>query len=400
MYNVLSCCHVHPTAVRPQRGLFNGRSLSSLAQYTEAELEVVSPVPAAPSIGPYSTLSKLPEQEDYGWYSVYHPRFIYPVPKRLFKYTLAAKSFSRTVTRFAAKQFEPPDVVHAGHIFFDGYGMLEYCSRHDVPLYVMGWGYILNNYETLQRSGRKKVEKTLDFCDGVLCVSEDLRSRAEEITNPEKIHVVPHGADPNVFPTEHTDDIKNELRIPADQRVVLFCGSFTDRKGLHEIIEVMPEIDAPDTTFIFIGHHGDLRWELQEALNKSDVSSRIYWDLSPIAVRRLYAIADLLWLPSYAEGRPTVIYEAMASETAVLGTDIGGIREQVVDGETGKLVPAKDPDRLKAELLSLLSSEQKLREFGENGKQRLLQKEWTWEQHAQQVANIHRSGFRDTKDDL
>jgi len=392
-YSLLACAKSHPIAVRPYQGLFNYRSLASLVAHRDVALDVMVPVPNAPPLGPYSSFSAVPAVDDWHHYETHHPRFLYPLPKRLFKYTVAAKTFTRSVSKYA-QQFDLPDIVHAGHIFFDGYGMVEFCRERSLPLTVMGRGYILNNYTDLSVAARSKVDETLEYCSGVFCVSDALANIAEKLTNPDKVSVLPNGADPSRYPTDNADSIRSEINIPEENTVVLFVGSFTRRKGIDEIMDVLSTLDLPDVTFVFIGHHGDRRWDLQRAAAEASVDARVYWQLSPLALRRLYAVADLLLLPSYAEGRPNVIYEAMASDTAVLASDIDGIREQVVDGTTGTLIPPGDKTALKQCLTELTADPSRLAAMKHAGRDRLIEQGWSWESHAETLADRHESIFQ------
>ncbi len=392
MYSVLASAVNHPDAVRRYYGLYNRRILRSISE-SGVELDAISPRPFAPPIGPYSGFSSLPTVEDWGPYDVHHPRFWYLLPKRFF-YGLAGDSFARRVPAYAGRTFDVPDVVHACHIYLDGYGMLPYVREHDVPLFVVGHGTILNTYDDLARAVRENVRETLETATGVLCVSDALAERACDITDPSKVQTVPLGADPDRFPVERRVEIRRELGIPNDATVVLFVGQFIDRKGVGDIIEALPQIDDDDTLFVFVGSEGDLSDELRTTLTEENHPSRLVFDgLPPVALRRWFAIADLLMLPSHTEGRPTVIYEAMASETAVLASSVGGIPEQVVEGETGVLIEPADVDALANAIRDLTADRPRLREMGRRGRERLRRNSWTWTDHAERVQEIHREAI-------
>lgn len=392
MYSVLASAVNHPDALNRYYGVFNRRIIRSLAD-SGVDVTAVSPRPFAPPIGPYSDFRSLPTVADWGAYTVHHPRFLYLVPKRFF-YGLAGDSFARRVPPYLDRTIDVPDVVHACHIYLDGYGMLPYVREHDLPLFVVGHGTILNTYDDLSRGVRRNVRETLAEATGVLCVSDALADRARELTDPETVSTVPLGADPERFPVDARDRIRRELDIDADATVVLFVGRFTEAKGVREILDVLPRIDDPDVEFVFVGHGGDLRDELRETLVRSGRSPRLVFDgLPPVALRRWFAVADLLWLPSHTEGRPTVIYEAMASETAVLASSVGGIPEQVVDGETGVLVEPRDADGLAAALDGLLADRDRVRRMGARGNERLLEQGWTWTEHARRVSRLHREAI-------
>jgi glycosyltransferase involved in cell wall biosynthesis len=385
---VLASAVNHPDALNPHVGLFNRRIVGSLVD-SGLDVDVVSPRPFAPPAGPYSEYRTLPRTETWDGYEVHHPRFWYLLPKRLL-YGRTGDSFARRVPAYVEETFPVPDVVHACHVYLDGYGLLPYCREHDVPLFVVCHGHFMNNYETLPRGVRRRVDETLAGAAKVCCVSDELASLAAEHAPAEKVETVPIGATPARYPTDREASLRAELGIDPDATVALFVGEFCERKGLSELVSVLPDLSLPDTEFVFIGHGGAMRGELQAALADSEFAGRhVYTGVTSLALRRWLAVADLLVLPSRAEGRPTVIYEAMAAATAVLGTDIGGVAEQVVDGETGVLIPPADAGALAAALASLTADRERLREFGANGRERLVAQGWTWAAHAERVRSLY-----------
>lgn len=391
-YSILASSRCHPDPVRPFRGLFNRRSLAHLSTLDGVDVDVVSPRARAPPAGPYSEFRRIPREVEWTEYRVNHPRFSFVPPARAFRYTLSSRSFRKTIRRYINSSTVEPDVAHAGHIHFDGYGLIPYCEENDIPFFVMGRGATLNAYPDLPRSGPAVVEETLEKCAGVICVSDALAEIASGIIgSDEKVHTVANGTSPEKFPNGHRDEIRDELGIPDGDTVVLFVGSFTERKGVKEIATALRSLDRPDTHFLFVGHHGELDTDIQSAINSATVGSRsrIYRGMPPFALRRLFVAADLLLLPSHAEGRPNVVYEAMASKTAVLATDIGGIAEQMVNQETAILIPPREPATLQENLESLLDSPKRLVKLGEAGYRRLLNQGWTWENHAREIRDLH-----------
>ena len=395
MYNAVISAANHPDPYNPYIGLFNSRSVTSLAQ-AGVKTDVVSPRPIAPPAGPYSEYGNIPSRHSYSTYEVHYPRFTYLIPQKLFKYTVSSRSIANRLPAYLNEHFDTPDICHAGHIHYDGYGMLPYCREHDLPLTVMGRGKILNNYDNLSWIGQQKIAETLNYADGILCVSNSLADIANDIVDEPKAVVLPNGAQPSRYPTQHRAEIKRELGIPQDTAVVLFCGGYTKRKGINEICEAVEDVQAEDVQFVFVGHYGDLRTELRTALRQSSQDSyKILWEVPPLALRRWFAVADIFMLPSHAEGRPNTVYEAMASETAVVASAVSGIPEQVNDGETGILIPPKDPPALASALNRLLEDPTQRARMGAAGRERLVSKGWTWKSHGMKLAKIHESIIED-----
>jgi glycosyltransferase involved in cell wall biosynthesis len=389
-YNLLASAYIHPNSQQPYRGLFNKRSLESLARNDGCCLSVISPIPYSPPVGPYSFYQKVQEQEHFQEYDVLKPRFVYFLPKSML-FAVTGKSFQIVMKRAMANL--STDVVHGCHVFPDGYGLIPISTERSVPLTVTCHGYYLNNYSDLPFGVATQVSKTLNQSNHVFCVSDSLRAKASKIAPETEISTVPIGASPKNFPTNNEDELRQLYNISKNSTVVLFCGQFTERKGVLDIAESIASFPNEDVEYVFIGHGGSLYDVLKNALNTPDApdSVCIMQGVENSTLRDWYAIADLLLLPSYAEGRPTVIYEAMAAETAVLSTRIEGVSEQVSAGKTGRLIQPGDQDALIRTLTDMIMNPEHLHQMGQNGLERLLSRGWTWEDHATRVITKHQS---------
>lgn len=388
-YSLLAAAINHPDPVNPYFGLFNARSIEAITK-RGVEVDVVTPRPYAPPIGPYSEYREIPRTSFHDGYQVHHPRFFYGLPKRLF-YGLAGQSYAKRVPSYVEQTFDEPDVVHAYHIYPDGYGMAPYCEKHDLPLIVVAHGAAMNDFDELPRGVRTKIRETMETSEVVLCVSRALAEKAELHVPGVNTEIVSIGADPSTYPLEEEDRIRAEMGIPADRPVVFFCGQFVERKGVREIVEVLPELADVDAHFLFVGQSGPLLDPLEQRLHDLDLGEKatVMSDVPDRIVRKCFVVADLVLLPSHDEGRPTVVYEAMASRTAVLASNVGGIPEQVADGETGRLLPPGDAAALEGALRELIADRDMLLTFGERGYRRLIENGWTWAQHARHLERIH-----------
>ena len=82
--------------------------------------------------------------------------------------------------------------------------------------------------------------------------------------------------------------------------------------------------------------------------------------------------------------------KAMASECAVIATNVGGIPEQVKDGHTGFLVEPRNVNALTKKMKYLLENEEIMKKMGKNGRKRVIKEGWTWEGYGEKVAQIYR----------
>jgi glycosyltransferase involved in cell wall biosynthesis len=393
-YRVLGCAAEHPNHIFPVRTPFNHRSFDAL-NATGVDLDVVSPTPFAPPVGPYSEYRHVPRTEQWGSYQAHYPRFLYMLPKRYF-YHVSGNSAQKRVDRYVERTFETPhDVVQACGFYLDGYASLSYCRRHDIPLVALSHAGDLRNFDTFSETVQEHIRETIDYCSAVLTVSDELSDIARQFAPASKVTTLPIGEDPENYPRHNRESIRQELGLDPETKLLLFVGRFEKEKGVKDLVAALDALDREDVAIAAVGHGGALRWWFLDELGKLRHPAHAYWQLDPIAVRRLHVVADLLVHPSHFEARPTVIYEAMAAGTPVLASNVGGIPEMVVDGETGVLVPAHDPTTLSRTLDTLLDDPERLRVMGEAGLARLRDKQWTWTRHAERLTEIHREVMHD-----
>lgn len=386
MYRLAASAVNHPDQLNQLWGVFNHRSLTALWR-NGVTVDAVVPRPHAPPVGPFSEFRSIPSEDESFPYPVSHPRFWYYLPKSLW-YHRSGDSMAAALKRWVETLEYSPDVFHGCHLYPDGYALSELSERDRIPLTTYAHGTILNEYTSFNRGTQQRIETAIRSSSVVFCSGDAIERSVRAIVPTATTRVVPIGADPANFPTEHQASLRQELDVPAEMTVVLFCGQYSRQKGVADLIEVLRTLRGESLYFVFIGHGGALRDDVQELLDTSDtLHGRTLWKVPPAVVRQWFAVADLFILPSHAEGRPTVIYEAMASQTPVLTTTVGGIPEQVEDGVTGWLLEPGDISGFRSKLTTL--PVETLPEMGRAAETRLRRNGWTWDGHARRLRDTH-----------
>ncbi|MDB9253342.1 glycosyltransferase family 4 protein [Halorubrum ezzemoulense] len=137
---------------------------------------------------------------------------------------------------------------------------------------------------------------------------------------------------------------------------LLFVGRLENGKGLFDLIEAFNRLEGHNVDLIIAGD-GKIKSELKRSVQKKGLEQSVHLLGYREDVPELLAASDVLVLPSYREGTPRVISEALASRTPIISTRIAGIPEQVPHGECGLLIEPGDVDALVDALDRLLSSE-------------------------------------------
>lgn len=175
--------------------------------------------------------------------------------------------------------------------------------------------------------------------------------------------------------------LRDELNLPFGSSVVGITCRLIKEKGIIEFFEASVKVSRvyPDAVFLVVGDalvsDGKLgiRQQLQELIEKNNLAEKFFFTGFRTDATRLYKAMDIFVLPSYHEGMPRSIIEAMASGKPVVATDIAGCRDEVVKGETGLLVPPGDADALADAIMKLLADPTAARRMGEAGRRRAVE---------------------------
>ena len=188
-------------------------------------------------------------------------------------------------------------------------------------------------------------------------MSDDLRKKAVAMgASPERTRTIINGCDLSVFHVTDRLEARQKLDIDPAAEVVVYIGRMDVKKGLRELVEAAAALhpQRPDLHVYMVGEGPDRRssrapFDANNAAGYIHVLPGCAFD--EVAV--WMAAADLVTLPSYMEGCPNVILEALACGRPVVATNVGGIPE-IMSDECGQLVPPRDSAALAQALASVL----------------------------------------------
>jgi glycogen synthase len=257
------------------------------------------------------------------------------------------------------------------------------------------------------------VEKTaLELADAVIAVSGETKHDIERLfeVDPARVHVIHNGIDLNQYRKVDSTAILNRYDIDPNKPYVLFVGRITRQKGFEHLIRAIQFMDrdfqivlcaaAPDTP----GMAEEMKIAVQRAKAQR---AGIIWINEMVDQKtacELYSHAAVFVCPSIYEPFGIINLEAMACETAVVATAVGGIKEVVVDSETGFLVPleqmkespfeATSPEKFARDLaarVNQLMRDPQLRErFGKAGRKR-AEENFSWAAIAAKTKALYES---------
>jgi glycosyltransferase involved in cell wall biosynthesis len=240
----------------------------------------------------------------------------------------------------------------------------------------------MSQYKSLSKKWKNRVKRTFEQVDLLICLSNTWRDRIQSIAPGGTIEVVP-----NCINLPHTFWKKANSHVQ-----LAFLGLIGDRKGVFDLLKVIKRLinDAYDIRLTIAGN-GEVMRLLRE-INELEIANAVkYCGWIGYKERDLILReTDIFVLPSYAEGMPMSILEAMAYSVPVVSTFVGGIPELVIDGETGCLFKSGDLDEMYGKIAYLVQDENLRKEMGRKGRE-LISTNHNIRQAAQKVSAIYNS---------
>ena len=296
------------------------------------------------------------------------------------------------------------DLVHC-HTWYTHFGGILAKKNYGIPLVIT-----VHSLEPLRPWKREQlaggydfslwVEKTaLEMADAVIAVSGETKRDIERLFNvdPARVRVIHNGIDLDQYRKVDSIAALKRYGIDANKPYLLFVGRITRQKGFQHLIRAIQYMDrdfqivlcaaAPDTP--------GMAEEMKNAVERAKAQRRgIIWIDEMVDQKtacELYSQAAIFICPSIYEPFGIINLEAMACETAVVASAVGGIKEVVVDGETGFLIPldrlnespfeATNPEKfvrdLAARVNELMKNPQLRERFGKAGRKR-AEENFSW----------------------
>jgi glycosyltransferase involved in cell wall biosynthesis len=251
-----------------------------------------------------------------------------------------------------------PDLILNYFLYPEGYAAVVVGAELRVPVVL---GAIGSDVRCIPDAiTRRLTVRTLQQASFVMTVSRELQRQVIALgATPDRTRAVLNGVDRTIFRTRDRAAARLELGVPAESRLILFVGTISAAKGVHELIGAAIRLRNwhEGLRLVCIGD-GILRAPLERLIRAENLGSTIVFGGPQPSdrVSRWLAASDLLCLPSYSEGCPNAVLEALACGRPVVATDVGGISE-VLTSDAGVLVPPRDVDALAAALHSALRTD-------------------------------------------
>jgi starch synthase len=308
-----------------------------------------------------------------------------------------------------AAQLGSADVVHshtwyanmAGHLGSLLNGIPHVVTAHSLePLRPWKAEQLAGGYRLSSWAEQTAYERAA----GIVAVSTGMRTdilQAYPKVDPDRVHIIPNGIDTEMYAPVGERDVLARYGLSVDAPIVLFVGRITRQKGVAHLVRAAAHLapgvqlalaaGAPDTP--------EIAAEITAAVTELQASrDGVIWirEMLPRPeLLQLLSAADVFICPSVYEPQGIVNLEAMACETAVVASRVGGIPDVVVDGMTGLLVDYSEDSAafehgLAEAVNSIVGDAERLRQMGLAGRQRAVTA-YGWDAIAERTVALYRS---------
>lgn len=360
MKHVLSLTTLYPNAVNPRFGTFVARSMEALAKRGDWRVTLVNPIGLPPlALGRYRPLADLPATSTEGGITIHRPHFTL-IPR------IGARRNAAAIARAALPLMQvihaetPIDLIDAQFFFPDGPAAAIIAKAMGLPLSIKARGSDISFWGE-QGFARQQMVDAAKAATGLLAVSHDLAGQMAVMgMDAGKITVHYTGLDRDRFrPLEHTQlrsQLSRELgfALPDNAPLIACIGALIERKGQGIAITALNDI--PGARLVLVGKGAD-EARLRALAVSEGVETRVFFagsvdhDLMPL----ILSAADVMVLPTVAEGLANAWVEALACGTPVVTSDVGGAREIITCDTAGRLVD-RNPEAVAAGINAVLNA--------------------------------------------
>lgn len=250
-----------------------------------------------------------------------------------------------------------PDLYYTTWAYPDAWATMHYARKNNRPFIVRVHGSDINDL-AFRPQVRDKVRFVLKQAAAIISPSAALKNKMVELGVPEqKIHVIYSGIDPALFHPLEKEEAARNLGLDPQKKRIVYIGSFKEKKGVLNLVKAVAQMknNVPfDFEVLLIGW-GEDESRMRQLIKEKQLRNiiRVVGPVDHDQLGSWINASDCLTLPSYAEGLPNVVLEALACERKVVATNVGGIPEVIEDAQKYLIEPG-NVHQLAQQLISAL----------------------------------------------
>ena len=216
------------------------------------------------------------------------------------------------------------------------------------------------------KSFKPVIEYAINMSDAVTVVSEDLKRETLEHFNIKKeIQTIPNFIDLSLYQQQVDENLRSNF-ANKEEFIITHISNFRTVKRVGDVIKIFEKVNKEIPSKLLMIGDGPERIKAEELCRELGLDTKVKFLGKLRVIEKMLAISDVFVLPSETESFGLVALEAMASKTAVISTNSGGISEVNIDGKTGFLSNVGDVEKMAKDTITLLKNPQLLESFKTN----------------------------------
>lgn len=340
--NVLLITNLFPNPLEPNRGIFTKQLAEGLRQI--CDVRILSPLPWFPKLDAlkkydrWYRFAQIPDEAEVHGMKVGYPKYVV-IPK-FFGFLQSFTMFLSLVFKIARMNSEKKiDVINAQWMYPDGVAATWAAKALGIPVVVSALGCDINLYGSEEfPERRRQIIGTLRSAEQSIAISAAQKDvMADDLgADPKRLSVVLNGVNQNQFKIQDRGACLRKFNLDASKRYILYVGRLSDEKGTIPLLKAMGLLHKekldPNVKLLLVGM-GELYDECLALVNQLDLKDRvIFMKERPYAeISDWMGACTLLCLPSYREGCPNVVLEALACGRPVIASRVGSVPEVLND---------------------------------------------------------------------
>jgi D-inositol-3-phosphate glycosyltransferase len=319
-------------------------------------------------------------------------------------------AFAEAICAFIKKDGLSYTALHT-HYWHSGWSGLRVCSRFGFTHFHTSHSLGAIKYQHVSAPQSADIRLTVERdilkrCNYIVATCPHEEASIRQYYSPHsRIVVLPCGVNTTHFQPSLKEDSRRAIGLEASGPVVLFVGRFDERKGLQTLLKAMASLrnelpkSGPAPQLLVIGGttaDGEDKREYEQILENvvqlglTDLV-RFFGRVPHERLRAYYTAADLVVVPSHYEPFGLVAVEAMACGVPVIASKVGGLQYSIEDGQTGILVPPRQPLTLASAMRDLLDNHELCQQMRRNGVER-VRKYFNWSDVGDKLLELYLRG--------
>lgn len=266
--------------------------------------------------------------------------------------------------------------IIAGKLFSNAKIVIHFRGQNYYRFYLES-NFFLKNY----------INKVFRYCDAGIVLGANLREMVSKWFTADQIFVIPNG-------TNFNPNLNNKKFI-GDKICLGYMGYLAEEKGVDDLIQAVHEVTKikNNVKLLLAGEFAFNNLEFQKRIysfiEKNGLQSSVEFRgrITGDEKEKFFLETDIFVFPSWTEGHPNVILEAMSSACPVIATDVGAISESVINGTNGYLVTPRAPKELADKIVLLINDKKLISEMSHNSR-KLFEEKFTTDIYINKMKNV------------